>query len=173
MESYEHRSHATLGLPVIVETKSHFIIGAEALYIKSRSHYPPLQDKNNLAYNTQILNKRNLITSLLKQCRFMKPLGRIIIDTDKHKSYPKYMEDAFGKEGVHVPFKSDAETEKQRLFPVNNMRGCLRADVAMLGRDTRHVCNDKEMTANRLKIYTLASVYSRYLINIDPRCSYA
>jgi len=52
---------------------------------------------------------------------------------------------------------SDDETENQRLFPVNNICGCLRSDVAMLRRDTWHGCKDKEMLTNRLKIYTFIS----------------
>ena len=151
--------HSTLGLPVIVEKKSHFIVGAIAQYKRSRSQYPPLRDKHNLAHSKEISYKEKIIKDQLKLCRTMKPLGRIVIDTDKHRSYPKYMKDVFGKDGVHIAYNAGDETEKQRLFPVNNVCGCLRADVAMLRRDTWHGCKDKEMLTNRLKIYTFFSNY--------------
>lgn len=159
METYEHSSHATLGIPVIVEKKSHFIIGAIGQYIRSRSQYPPLRDKHNFAHSKEISAKERIIKEQLNLCRYMKPQGRIVIDTDKHKSYPKYMEDVFGQDVVHIQYKSDDETENQRLFPVNNICGCLRADVAMLRRDTWHGCKDKDMLTARLKIYTFISNY--------------
>jgi hypothetical protein len=157
MESYEHSRHATLGVPVIVEKKSHFIVGVIAQYKSSRSQYPPLRDKHNLAHGKEIGHKEKIIKEQLKLCRSMKPEGRIVIDTDKHKSYPKYIKDVFGKDGVHITYNAGDETEKQRLFPVNNVCGCLRADVAMLRRNTWHGCKDKEMLSNRLKIYTFVS----------------
>jgi len=159
MESYEHSRHATLGLPVIVETKSHFIVSASAQYIKSRSHYPPLQDKHNLAHSGEISDKAKIIKEKLNLCRIMKPKGRIILDTDKHVSYKGYVKDVFGKEGVHFQYNAGDETEKQRLLPVNSICKCLREDVAMLRRRTGHVCKDKDMLSNRLKIYTFISNY--------------
>lgn len=175
MESYEHSSHSTLGLPIIVEKKSHFLVGAIAQYKKSRSQYPPLREKHNLAHSEEINNKEKIIKEQLKLCRAMKPTGRIVIDTDKHRSYPKYMKDVFGKDGVHVTYNAGDETEKQRLFPVNNVCGCLRADVAMLRRDTWHGCKYKDMLSNRLKIYTFISnyfkkkTYSKTYLNSDGK----
>lgn len=159
MESYEHSSHATLGVPIIVEKKSHFIVGARAQYKRSRSQYPPLRDRHNFAHTEEIDDKDKIIKEQLNLCRTMKPSGKIVIDTDKHKSYPKYMKDVFGKDGVHIAYNAGDETEKQRLFPMNNVCGCIRADVAMLRRDTWHGCKDKDMLSNRLKIYTFVSNY--------------
>ena len=159
MESYEHSRHATLGLPVVVEKKSHFIVSATAQYIRSRSQYPNLRDKHNFAHSDEIRGKERIIKERLKLCRTMKPKGRIVIDTDKHVCYKGYMKDVFGKEGVHISYNAGDETEKQRLFPVNNICGCLRDDVAMLRRKTWHGCKDKDMLNNRLKIYTFISNY--------------
>lgn len=168
MESYEHSKHATIGIPVIVEKNSHFLVGAVAQYVKSRSQYPTLRDKHNSAHENEIQEKDKIIKEQLKLCRTMKPQGRIIIDTDGDNTYPKYIKEVFGNESVHSVYISGDDVNKTKLFPVNNMCGCLRDDVAMLLRRTRNGCKNISMLSARLSIYKFFSnflkkkEYSRY-----------
>ena len=157
METFEHSRHANLGVPVLVEKKSHFIVGAIGQYATSKSHYPDLQSKHNVAHSKEISGKDRITKELIKLCRVMKPQGRIIIDTDGHRSYPAYMKEAFKNDFVHNVYVAGDDRNKTELFPVNNICGCLRDDEAMLRRRTWHVCKDKNMLTARLKIYTFFS----------------
>ena len=159
METCEHSRHATLNVPVIVEESSHFIVTCVAQYRRSRSQIPGPRDRHNLKHYKEIGDKEKIIKEQLKICRDMKPKGKIGIETDKHRSYPGYMKDAFKKDYVHTAYNAGIEEDKMKLFPVNNIIACIRADVAMLRRETWHVCKKKDMLSARLKIYIFISNY--------------
>ena len=147
-------------VPVVVEGKSHFIVGSIAQYVPSRSQYPKLKDRHNVKNQAEIEKRDEIVKEQLKLCRTMQPTGAITIETDGHRSYPNYIKEVFKDSGEHIIY-TDEEEKKQRLFPINNIHACLRADKAMLRRETWHVCKDKNFLSNHLKIYTFYSNYMK------------
>jgi len=162
LETYEHSSHATVTVPTVVESKSHFIVSTQALYDKSRSHYPRLRNRHNEAHADEIKYKGFFIKSQLSQCRKMKPKGHIVIETDKKTTYPQYLVEAFDDAPellVHIQYNASDEDLKKKLFSVNNVMACMRADKAMLRRKTWHVCQKLSMLNHHLAIYNFFSNY--------------
>ncbi len=159
LETCEHSSHATVWVPVLAEKKSHFIVGSVAQYVTSKSHYPKLQDKHNLKHKEEIDQWGKIAKEQIKLCRIMQPEGVIVIETDEWRSYPRYMREVFGDQGIHLVYTSDED--KKNLFPINNVHACLRADKAMLRRDTWHVCKNKNFLSDHLKIYIFYSNYMK------------
>src|ERR1017187_5050050 len=159
METCEAGRYYTVGIPVVVEKKSHFIVGSTAQYLKSRCQYPKIKEKHDSRHKEEIDKRDEIVKSQIALARLMKPEGMIEIDTDSFASYKKYMTDVFGKELQHNTFLASSEEDKDRLFPVNNVMACMRADKAMLRMDTWHICKDKERLSNHLKIYTFYSNY--------------
>lgn len=161
MQTFESDRINTLTVPVAVEVDSHFIVGAIAAYEASHSHYPNATKKSHNERNAaEIARKDEIIKDTLKMCRVMKPEGRIVIESDKKRAYPKYMKDCFADLGVHIEYLASDEEQKKNLFSINNIMACLRADNAMLRRSSWHICKDKNYLSDHLKIYTF---YSNYL----------
>ena len=159
LETCELGRYYTVGVPVVSETMSHFLISAKALYWKSRCQYPLVREKHNLKHKDEIEKKDDLTKEQLKIVNTMKPEGVITMDTDGHNSYPKYLNDVFGDRVEHNVYVATEDVNKDKLFSVNKVMACLRADVANLRTDTWHVCKDIEMLSNRLKIYIFYSNY--------------
>ena len=161
MRTIEANRIATLTLPVVAEVDSHFIVGAVAAYETSYSHQPNAAKR---AYNEihadEIGRKDEIIKETLRMCRVMKPEGRIVIESDKKPGYPRYIKDCFDALGVHVRYLASDEELKKKLFPINNVMACLRADKAMLHRKSWNICKNKNFLSDHLKIYTF---YSNYL----------
>jgi transposase-like protein len=159
LETCEAGRYYTVGVPVVVETKSHFLVGSKAQYWKSRCQFPLIKEKHDSRHKEEIARKDEITKDQIAIVRMMKPDGHIKIDTDGHKSYPSYMKDVFGEEIEHTVYVASDDKNKDRLFSVNNIMACLRADVANLRIDTWHVCKDIERLSERLKIYTFYSNY--------------
>jgi len=161
METIESTRTNTIHIPTVVEKESYFIVGIDALYASSRSHYPNKKKDYNELHKEEISNKNLYTKKVLGSCRKMKPQGRIVVYSDEKPGYAKMVKEVFGDLGVHLTFNAAEEDEKNKLFPVNNTMACLRAENAMLRRATWYVCKDKNMLSNHLKIYTFHHNYVR------------
>ena len=159
METCETNRFRTVGVPVVMEKKSHFLVGTVAQYILSRSQYPKQKNAHNSAHKDEINQKAEIIKEQLKLCRKMVPKGTIRIDTDMHRSYPGYIKEALGENVAHFAFNAQDPKQKEKLFPVNNIAACMRADKAMLRRRTWHICKDKTRLSDHLKMYIFFSNY--------------
>ena len=159
LETCELGRYYTVGVPVVSETASHFIVGARAMYWKSRCQFPVVRNRHNQRNKDEILKKADYTKEQLHLVNLMKPEGRIAMDTDGFKSYPKYLNDVFGNRVDHTVYITEEEVNRDKLFSVNKVMACLRADVANLRTDTWHVCKDIEMLSNRLKVYIFYSNY--------------
>lgn len=162
MQTIEADSIRTLSVPVVAEIDSHFIVGTVAAYESSRSHYPSQKKKDYEAKRaSEIANRPGIIKSVLALCRQMKPEGRVVITSDKKHGYSKYIQEGISGAIVHDQVLSMSDEGKKRLFSVNNLMACLRADKAMLRRDTWHICHDKNFLSHHLSIYTFYSNYQK------------
>ena len=89
----------------------------------------------------------------------MKPEGRIVIETDKKPAYGGYMKELFGDLAVHHVYDASVADNKNKLFSVNNMIACMRANISMLRRKSWHICKENKMLNARLNIYKFFSNY--------------
>jgi len=158
-ESMEQNRVHTLTLPAVVEVDSHFIVDVMSVRTTSRCQYPYLKDDYEDEYKDQIKLRHRYIKRVLGACRKMKPKGRIVVESDKKKTYPSYMAEIFGENGVHLEYDASKEKNKKKLFSINNSIACMRANISMLRRKTWHICKSMEMLNAHLSIYKFFGNY--------------
>jgi len=152
-ESIENNRVRTLTIPAVVEVNSHFLVDVKAVRTTSRCQYPYQKDEYESEFASQIAQRHTHIRNTLKSCRKMKPEGRIVVESDMKKTYPSYMKQAFGKYGVHLEYDASLEKNKKKLFTVNSVIACMRANVSMVRRKSWHICKNIDRLNARLTIY--------------------
>ena len=152
-ETFEANHVNTLTLPTVVEVDSHFIVDIASARDHSRSQEPRKKNPYEEKYADEIALKPEIIKSVLKACRTMKPEGRIVIESDKKKTYPDYIEDLFGELGIHKSYVSLSDEGKKRLFSINNVIACMRQGLPKVRKKSWHICKSNKMLNAHLKIY--------------------
>jgi hypothetical protein len=160
--SAERSRTNTLTIPIVVESNSYFIVSAQAAHTYSLSSIPSEKERIDLSRSHEISKRNSVIKKTLRRCKRMKPQGRIVIDTDKKTTYPKLLEEVFGKENlVHKKWDAQIDEEKIKLFPVNNTIACIRSEKPMLRRETWHLTKSINFLNKHLSIYTVYYNYMR------------
>jgi len=150
-----------LTVPIVVEKDSYFIVSARAAYDFCKSNSPQIREFFNERRKEGISEQDKILKRAIKRCLIMKPQGRIVIESDRKTTYPEIIKAVVGTRLVHERFNAGDEDEKKKLFPVNNAIACLRAEKAMLRRESWYITKNKNWLNRQLALYTLYSNYMR------------
>lgn len=158
-----------LTMPTIIEIESYFIVASRATYDWCKSSHPDIKNFYNNRHLSEIQDQKKVLQRAIKRCLLMKPKGRIVIGTDKKTTYPQIIQDVVGDRLVHERYDASDDEEKKRLFPVNNTIACMRAEKAMLRRESWYITKNKNWLNKRMALYIYYYNYVRnkkYFIGI-------
>lgn len=160
MWSIEKSRANTLTVPTVVEKESYFIVAARSAHTHSLLRTPYEKGLNNTKRKRLISARDAEIMRTLEKCNEMKPMGRIVMDTDKKITYQNLLKSVFGKRLVHNPYNAGIPEEAIRLFPINNTMACFRAEVSKCRRESWYHTKDTNWYNAHLSIYI---VYYNYI----------
>src|SRR5258706_16395949 len=141
-ETYEERRNTRpLSIPVLIETKSRFVVWAEAAAIRPRGKMTPSRRKamaeDELRFGRRIdRSRRSLRRTFGRAADLARSLSRVLLQTDKKASYVGLAIEAFGSARlVHQQTSSRlARTIANPLFPINQTEAMARDLTGRLRR---------------------------------------
>lgn len=175
LETYEGQRNARpLSVPVLIETKSRFIVWAESATIRPRGkmtrkriaaiaaserHYGVRRDKS----------RRSLRRSLQRAANIAQELRQVPFFTDEKSSYPGLAESAFGKERLlHSRTNSKlARGTWNPLFPINHTEAMARDLMGRLRRESWLVSKKRRYLDLGLQLFAAVRNLVRRRFNYD------
>lgn len=144
-----------------MELDSYFIVAARAAYDYCKSGMPSIKAFYDSRRAAGIAEQDKILKRAVKRCLLMKPNGRIVIETDRKTTYPQIISQVVGSRLVHTRYNAGDDIEKKKLFPVNNAIACLRAEKAMMRRESWYVSKHKDWLNRQLSLYLFYHNYIR------------
>jgi len=144
LESYEgERNTRPLSIPVLIESRTRFIIWAESATIRPRGKMSPnrLQKIQNadLKYGKRKdLSRRSIRRALARGARLTQASESVTLSTDEKSSYPGLAKEAFGK-GRLIHRKTNSRlirTVWNPLFAINHEEAIMRDLMGRLRRES-------------------------------------
>jgi len=144
LESYEgERSTRPLSIPMLIESRTRFIIWAESATIRPRGKMSPkrLQKIQNadLKYGKRKdISRRSIRRSLARGAHLTQASELVTLRTDEKSSYPGLAKEAFGK-GRLVHRKTNSRlirTTWNPLFAINSEEAIMRDLMGRLRRES-------------------------------------
>ena len=143
LETFEGRRNTRpLTLPVLIETKSRFVIWAESASIRPRGKMTPARKRaiaeDEETYGPRKDESRAAITATLRKgAEIAEGLETIELDTDEKSVYPGIARRLFGAALVHRCTNSKlARGTWNPLFPINHTEAMARDLLGRLRRDS-------------------------------------
>ncbi len=154
----EHTKMKPLSVSIMVEEKSRLIAGAEVSVIPA---FGLLAEKSVDKYGYRKSTHREALERLFEKVQHsIDP--EAAFKTDKHESYPEFVENYF-PEATHKTYKGrkasvtgQGELKKSRfdpLFAINHACAMFRANISRLVRRTWSTTKDATMLQKHLNIY--------------------
>ena len=144
IETYEEkRRERPVTFPIIVETKSRFIIWGESGTLSPRGRMNAARreavEADSLAFGRRRDESKETVRSALsKAIPMVEGLARVTVQTDEKSTYPGLLREAFGKDRlVHQTTSSKRErTIRNPLFPINQTEAIARDLLGRLRRES-------------------------------------
>jgi hypothetical protein len=179
IESYEGRRNSRpLSLPVLIETKSRFVVWAESATIRPRGKMTPSRrraiDEDELRFGRRSdRSRRSVRRAFRRAADLAKHLSCIRLDTDKKSSYVGLAVEAFGGDRlVHVRTSSRLpRTIANPLFPINQTEAMARDLMGRLRRESWLVSKKRRYLDLGLQILMAYRNYVRRRFNFDRASS--
>ena len=174
-ESYEGRRNTRpLSLPVLIETKSRFVVWAEAAAIRPRGKMTPSRRKamaeDERRFGRRIdRSRRSLRRTFGRAADLARSLSRVLLQTDKKASYVGLAIEAFGSARlVHQQTSSRlARTIANPLFPINQTEAMARDLTGRLRRESWLVSKQRRYLDLGLQVFLTYRNYIRRRFNFD------
>jgi hypothetical protein len=174
-ESYEGRRNTRpLSLPVLIETKSRFVVWAEAATIRPRGKMTPSRRKamaeDERRFGRRIdRSRRSLRRTFRRAAELAKSLSKVLLETDKKASYVGLAVEAFGSDRlVHQQTSSRlARTIANPLFPINQTEAMARDLTGRLRRESWLVSKQRRYLDLGLQVFLTYRNYIRRRFNFD------
>ena len=175
LESYEGRRNSRpLSLPVLIETKSRFVVWAESATIRPRGKMTKARERA-IAEDHQRFgrrrdcSRRGVRRTLRRGAELAAGLERVVLDSDEKSSYPGLAVEAFGKARlVHRRTNSRlARTTWNPLFPINHTEAMARDLVARLRRESWLASKRRRYLDLALQVFIAYRNYVRRRFNFD------
>jgi hypothetical protein len=178
-ESYEGRRNTRpLTIPVLIETKSRFVVWAESATIRPRGKMTPARRQAVTEDEQRFGRRRDRSRSSLRRtfrraAELAKNLSRVFLDTDKKVSYTGLALEAFGRDRlVHQQTSSRlARTIANPLFPINQTEAIARDLTGRLRRESWLVSKQRRYLDLALQLFLTYRNYVRRRFNFDRASS--
>jgi hypothetical protein len=174
-ETYEERRNTRpLSLPVLIETKSRFIVWAESATIRPRGKMTPSRREamaeDELRFGRRRdRSRRSLRRTFRRAADLTGGLRKIRLETDKKASYVGLGIEAFGADRVvHGRTSSRlARTIANPLFPINHTEAMARDLMGRLRRESWLSSKRRRYLDLGLQIFITYRNYVRRRFNFD------
>jgi hypothetical protein len=174
-ETYEARRNTRpLSLPVLIETKSRFVVWAESATIRPRGKMTPSR-RRAMAEDEQHFGRRrdrsrqSLRRTFRRAAELAQGLRKVLLETDKKTAYVGLAIEAFGGDRlVHQRTSSRlARTIANPLFPINHTEAMARDLAGRLRRDSWLVSKKRRYLDLGLQVFITYRNYVRRRFNFD------
>ena len=175
LETYEGRRNTRpLSVPTLIETKSRFIVWAEAAPIRPKGTMTPQRlaairaDRRRFGLRKD-LSRRSLVRTLQRGVDLSRRLGSVLVDTDEKASYPGLLEDAFGSARLdHIQTSSKRlRTSDNPLFAINQTEAIMRDLTGRVRRESWLVSKLRRWLDVALHVHITYRNYVRRRFNRD------
>jgi hypothetical protein len=176
-ESYEGRRNTRpLSIPVLIETKSRFLVWAEAAPIRPRGKMTPAR-RRAIAEDERRFGRRrdrsraSLRRTFRRAAELASKLSKVLLETDKKASYVGLAIEAFGRDRlVHEQTSGRlARTIANPLFPINQTEAIARDLTGRLRRESWLVSKQRRYLDLGLQIFLTYRNYVRRRFNFDKK----
>jgi hypothetical protein len=175
IETYEGRRNTRpLSVPILIETKSRFLVWAESAMIRPRGKMTPARSRAMLEDELQFGRRRDqsrwkLQRTFRRGADLARSLNRILLETDKKASYVGLATQAFGRSRlVHRCTSSKlARTSANPLFPINHTEAMARDLTGRLRRESWLVSKKRRYLDLGLQVLLAYRNYVRRRFNFD------
>jgi hypothetical protein len=175
IETYEGRRNTRpLSVPILIETKSRFLVWAESAAIRPRGKMTPGRDRAMLEDELRFGRRRDqsrwkLRRAFRRGADLARSLSRILLETDKKASYLNLAIAAFGRARlVHRSTSSKlARTIANPLFPINHTEAMARDLTGRLRRESWLVSKKRRYLDLGLQVFISYRNYVRRRFNFD------
>jgi len=174
-ETYEGRRNTRpLSIPVLIETKSRFILWAEAATIRPRGKMTPgrrraLADDETRFGKRRDRSRASLRRTFRRGAELAEKLDLVLLQTDKKSSYVDLAAQAF-RPGRLSHLRTSgrlARTSANPLFPINHTEAMARDLMGRLRRDSWLVSKKRRFLDLGLQIFMAYRNYVRRRFNFD------
>lgn len=175
LETYETRRNTRpLSVPVLIETRSRFVVWAEAATLRPRGKMTPARRRAIAAEERRLGRRRDGSRRALR-----RTLGRgrdlagglrwVRLETDEKSSYPRLAAQAFGtRRLVHGQTNSRLpRTTWNPLFPINHTEAMARDLMGRLRRESWLVSKKRRYLDLALQVFMAYRNYVRRRFNPD------
>ena len=174
-ETYEGRRNTRpLSIPVLIETKSRFILWAESATIRPRGRMTPARRRamaeDELRFGKrQNRSRRSLRRTFRRGAELAEALDRVLLQTDKKSAYVDLAAQAFRAERlVHSRTSGRlARTSANPLFPINHTEAMARDLTGRLRRESWLVSKKRRFLDLGLQIFMTYRNLVRRRFNFD------
>jgi len=174
-ETYEEcRNTRPLSVPVLIETKSRFLVWAEAATIRPRGKMSPARRRRLAEEETRLgrrrdHSRRSVRRTLERAAEIATALSRVLLETDRKASYSSLARAAFGKERlVHSTTSSRLpRTVSNPLFPINHTEAMARDLTGRLRRESWLASKKRRYLDLGLQLFLAWRNYVRRRFNFD------
>ena len=174
-ETYEGRRNTRpLSIPVLIETKSRFVLWAESATIRPRGRMTPsrkramAQDELRLGRRRD-RSRRSLQRTFRRGAELAGGLDLVLLETDKKSAYVDLAAQAF-RTGRLVHSRTSgrlARTIANPLFPINHTEAMARDLTGRLRRESWLVSKKRRFLDLGLQIFMTYRNYVRRRFNFD------
>jgi hypothetical protein len=174
-ETYEGRRNTRpLSVPMLIETKSRFLVWAESATIRPRGKMTAARNRAMLEDELRFGRRRDqsrwkLRRAFRRGADLARSLSRILLETDKKASYLNLAIAAFGRARlVHRSTSSKlARTIANPLFPINHTEAMARDLTGRLRRESWLVSKKRRYLDLGLQVFISYRNYVRRRFNFD------
>ncbi|MFQ5460594.1 MAG: hypothetical protein ACE5EL_07350 [Anaerolineae bacterium] len=175
LETYEGRRNTRpLSVPVLIETRSRFVIWAESATIRPRGRMTPARREAMAADERRFgprrdRSRRSVIRTLRRGAHLAKGLERVVLTSDEKSSYPGLAAQAFGPDCLlHRRTNSRLpRTTWNPLFPINHTEAMARDLMGRLRRESWLVSKRRRYLDIALHVFIAYRNYIRRRFNGD------
>jgi len=174
-ETYEGRRNTRpLSVPVLIETKTRFIVWAESATIRPRGKMTParrraMADDEKRFGKRRDRSRRSLRRTLRRGADLAREAGPLLLETDQKSSYAVLAAEAFGSRSlVHLRTSGKlARTSANPLFPINHTEAMARDLMGRLRRESWLVSKKRRYLDLGLQIFMAYRNLVRLRFNFD------
>ena len=174
-ETYEARRNTRpLSLPVLIETKSRFLVWAESATIRPRGRMTPARHQAMLDDELRFGRRRDQSRECLRRtfrraADLVRGKNFVVLESDKKTAYVGLAIEAFGRARlVHRRTSSRlARTVANPLFPINHTEAMARDLTGRLRRDSWLVSKKRRYLDLGMQVFLAYRNYVRRRFNFD------
>lgn len=179
LETFEERRNTRpLSVPVLIESKSRFLIWAESAPIRPHGRMSParrkaLEEDEKRLGKRRNLSRRSIERTLRRGADLAGSLERVLLHTDEKKSYPALARRVFGANRLqHERTNSRlARGTWNPLFAINHTEAMLRDLTGRLRRESWLVSKKRRYLDLALHVWMSYRNYVRRRFNTDKASS--